>query len=307
MVNKKIMFGALTGLLFSGSMTLANVDGQQAGYATTEQLANALASALRSQSAEQIENLFGTDALDVMPTGKTFEERSTMSSFIEAFDAEHFVQEIYGKYGVLVIGSDNWAFPMPMIRGEDGLWTFDVEEGLQEMVYRQIGRNELETVEILKSYVDAQREYKSTDWDGDGVLEFATTVISDEGQKNGLYWPGEDSPAGEIFARASANGYVSDGEERGPEPYQGYVYRMFSSQSDAAPGGAIDYVLNGNQIAGHAAMAVPAEYGVTGIMSFMVSENGIILEKDLGEDGLAMSYEMESFDPGDGWIAFLSN
>lgn len=292
---------ALTSLVLAGTAAFANVEGQTAGYATSEQLANALAVALRSQSPEKIEDLFGAEALDMMPTGETFEDRAIMSSFIEAYDSEHFVQEIYGKYGVLLIGSDNWAFPMPMVRGEDGLWTFDVEEGLAEMVHRQIGRNELETIEILKSYVAAQSEYKSTDWNGDGVLEFATSVISAEGEKNGLYWPGNDSPAGELFARASAHGYVSNGEDQAPDPYEGYVYRMFSSQSDAAPGGAMDYVVNGHQIAGHAAMAVPAEYGVTGVMSFMVSENGIILEKDLGEDGLDTSHEMESFDPGEGW------
>lgn len=302
MVVKKMKVIALTTLIVAGNAAFANVDGQQAGYATTEQLANALASALRSQSAEQIEDLFGTEALAVMPTGNTFEDRLIMQSFIEAYDAEHFVQEIYGQYGVLMIGSDNWAFPMPMIRSEDGLWTFDVEEGLEEMVHREIGRNELETIEVLKSYVDAQAEYKSTDWDGDGVLEFATAVISDEGEKNGLYWPGGNSPAGELFARASAKGHVANGEEQAPEPYEGYVYRMFSSQSDAAPGGAMDYMVNGHQIAGHAAMAVPAEYGVTGVMSFMVSENGIILEKDLGEDGLDNSYDLESFDPGEGWL-----
>lgn len=302
MVVKKMKVIALTTLIVAGNAAFANVDGQQAGYATTEQLANALASALQSQSAEQIEDLFGTEALAVMPTGNTFEDRLIMQSFIEAYDAEHFVQEIYGQYGVLMIGSDNWAFPMPMIRSEDGLWTFDVEEGLEEMVHREIGRNELETIEVLKSYVDAQAEYKSTDWDGDGVLEFATAVISDEGEKNGLYWPGGNSPAGELFARASAKGHVANGEEQAPEPYEGYVYRMFSSQSDAAPGGAMDYMVNGHQIAGHAAMAVPAEYGVTGVMSFMVSENGIILEKDLGEDGLDNSYDLESFDPGEGWL-----
>lgn len=298
--NMKII--ALTSLVLAGNTAFAGVEGQAAGYTTSEQLASALAGALRTQSPEKIEALFGTEALDVMPTGETFEDRAIMTSFIEAYDAEHLVQEIYGKYAVLMIGSDNWAFPMPMVRGEDGLWSFDVEEGREEMVHRQIGRNELETIEVLKSYGEAQAEYKGTDWDGDGVLEFATTVISDEGEKNGLYWPGGDSPAGELFARASANGHVANGEEQAPEPYEGYVYRMFTSQSDAAPGGAMDYVLNGHQIAGHAAMAVPAEYGVTGVMSFMVSENGIILEKDLGEDGLDLSYEMESFDPGEGWV-----
>lgn len=302
MSTQKMKFITLASLVVSASTAFADVKGQTAGYATTDQLANALAEALRTQSKEKMEDLFGTDALDVMPTGETFEDRAIMSSFIEAYDAEYLVQEIYGKYAVLLIGSDNWAFPMPMIRGEDGMWTFDVEEGREEMVHREIGRNELETIEVLKSYVDAQAEYKSTDWDGDGVLEFATAVISDEGEKNGLYWPGGNSPAGELFARASAKGHVANGEEQAPEPYEGYVYRMFSSQSDAAPGGAMDYMVNGHQIAGHAAMAVPAEYGVTGVMSFMVSENGIILEKDLGEDGLDNSYDLESFDPGEGWL-----
>ena len=301
--NMKII--AFTSLMFVGSTALA--DDQQAGYATSAQLAGALATAIRAQSIEQIEDLFGTEALEVMPTGETFEDRAIMKSFVDAYDEEHFVQEIYGKYAVLLVGEDNWAFPMPMMRNEDGLWIFDVTEGLEEMAHRAIGRNELETIEILKSYVEAQAEYRSADWDGDGVHEFASVVISDEGQKNGLYWPGGDSPAGEIFARASANGYVAGGEEQAPEPYEGYVYRMFTSQSDAAPGGAMDYFVNGHQIGGHAAMAVPAEYGVTGIMSFMVSENGIILEKDLGEDGLDMSYDMKSFDPREGWAPMESD
>lgn len=303
---KKMRTFALTSLIILGNAAFADVSGQKAGYTTSENLADALATAIRSQSAEKIEALFGTDALSVMPTGETFEDRAIMESFIEAFDKEHIVQEIYGKYAVLLIGEDNWAFPMPMMRDEDGMWVFDVKEGLEEMTNRAIGRNELETIEVLKSYVEAQAEYRSTDWDGDGVLEFASTVISSEGEKNGLYWPGSDSPAGELFARASANGHVVNGEEQDPEPYEGYVYRMFSSQSEAAPGGAMNYVINGNQVSGHAAMAVPAEYGVTGIMSFMVSENGVILEQDLGEDGLDISHEMESFAPNEGWITLPS-
>ena len=307
MEAKKMKSFALTFLMITGNAAYADVSGQKAGYTTTEQLAVALVSAIRSQSTEQMEALFGIDALDVMPTGEAFQDRAIMERFTAAYDEEHFVQEIYGKYAVLLIGEDNWAFPMPMMRNEDGLWVFDVKEGIEEMASRQIGRNELETIEILKSYVEAQAEYRSTDWDGNGVLEFASTVISSEGTKDGLYWPGADSPAGELFARASANGHVADGEEQAPEPYEGYVYRMFSSQSDAAPGGVMDYVVNGHQVSGHAAMAVPADYGVTGIMSFMVAENGIILEQDLGEGGLDISFEMKSFDPSEGWVPFSAD
>jgi len=150
--------------------------------------------------------------------------------------------------------------------------------------------------------VGVQAQYRSVDRDGDGVLEFAANIISSEGTKDGLFWPGTDSPAGDFLARAEVFGHVVDGDPVAPEPFAGYVYRLFDKQSDNAPGGALDYVVNGNQIAGHAAMAVPAEYGVTGVMSFIVSENGQVLELDLGEGGLEQSLEMDAYDPHEDWV-----
>lgn len=271
-------------------------------HTTAVGLADALADAVRTHSVETMQELFGEDARETLSTGDAVRDKAIWSSFIEAYDEEHIVQGIYDKYAVLLVGDDNWAFPMPLIKGDDGFWAFDVAEGVEEIARRQIGRNELEVIEIMKSYVAVQAQYRSVDRDDDGVLEFAANLISSEGQKDGLFWPGKDSPAGDFLARAEAFGHVADGEIVAPEPYAGYVYRLFDKQSKNAPGGALEYIVNGNQIAGHAAMAVPAEYGVTGVMSFIVSENGQVLELDLGEDGIEQSLEMDAYDPHEDWV-----
>ncbi len=289
----------LGGLIISGLSTTALM---AEDYTSPDGLANALADAVRTHSIETMQELFGEDARETLSSGNAARDKKIWSAFIEAYDEEHIVQEVYGKYAVLLIGDDNWAFPMPLLKGDDGFWTFDVVEGVAEIARRKIGRNELEVIEIMKSYVEVQAEYRSVDWDGDGVLEFATKIISSEGEKDGLFWPGKDSPAGDFLARAEAFGYEVDGETMAPEPYAGYVYRLFDKQSKNAPGGALGYVVNGNQIAGHAAIAVPAEYGVTGVTSFIVSENGQVLELDLGEDGFEKSLEMDAYDPHEDWM-----
>ena len=299
-VSRNFRTICISGLMVSGlSATTLMAD----GYSTADGLANALADAVRTHSVETIQELFGEDAREVLSTGSAARDKEVWNAFVNAFDEEYLVQEIYGKYAALLIGDDNWAFPMPLVKGDDGFWTFDVTEGAQEIARRRIGRNELEVIEIMQSYVDVQAKYRSVDWDGDGVLEFAANIISSEGKKDGLFWPGDDSPAGEFLARAEAYGHIIDGEDMPPEPYAGYVYRMFDKQSKNAPGGALEYSIGGNQIAGHAAMAVPSEYGVTGIMSFIVSENGQVLELDLGEDGLEKSLDMDAYDPNEDWVA----
>lgn len=298
-VTRNIRNICLGGLMISGlSVTTLMAE----DHTSAAGLANALADAVRTHSIETMQELFGDDVRETLSTGNGVRDRAIWSSFIEAYDEEHIVQEIYGKYAILLVGDDNWAFPMPLIRGDDGFWTFDVEEGVQEIARRQIGRNELEVIEIMKSYVEAQANYRSVDWDDDGVLEFAPNIISSPGQKDGLFWSGQESPAGDYLARAEAFGHVVDDEVVAPEPYAGYVYRLFDKQSKNAPGGVMEYAVNGNQIAGHAAMAVPAEYGITGVMSFIVSENGQVLELDLGEDGIEKSLDMDAYDPHEDWL-----
>jgi hypothetical protein len=200
---------------------------------------------------------------------------------------------------VIVMGRDVWEFPFPLLSQDDGKWAFDTYAGLEEIVNRRVGENELQIIETLQIYVRAQREYASADRDDDGVLEFAQKLISSEGAMDGLYWPLEqgdgESPAGPdvdpaaIDAAGDGNGYF------------GYRLRVITKQGENVAGGAYDYVINGNMIAGYALVAWPVRYAETGVHTFMVSHAGIVYEKDLGPDTAALAEKMDSFDPDDGW------
>jgi hypothetical protein len=203
---------------------------------------------------------------------------------------------------VLLIGDKAWPLPIPIVRTGDR-WRFATEEGREEIVNRRIGGNERNAIYVLRAYVDAQREYASADRDGDGVLQYARKLGSTPGKRDGLYWPadiakGEDpSPFGPLVAEAGA--YMK-GRAAG-EPYRGYYFRILSGQGKSAPGGAYGYVINGRMLAGFAMVAYPAEYGETGVMSFIVNQNGKVYEKDLGRETVKLGSTMTSFDPGKGW------
>ena len=171
---------------------------------------------------------------------------------------------------------------------------------------RRIGLNELDVIDLMHRAVTVQSTYRQTDHDGDGVMEFASSILSTPGQRDGLYWPSEpgteESPIGAFLARASDSGFSVDGTDQEPDPYLGYYFRILQKQGSGAPGGAHDYLVNGNMIAGHALLAYPAAYGETGIMSFVVGENGIVYEKDLGADTLSVAEAIDSYDPADGWV-----
>ncbi len=201
----------------------------------------------------------------------------------------------------LLLGADGWPFPIPLARTDAG-WVFDMEAGQDEVYFRRIGLNELEAMEIMQAYVDIQAEYRLIDHDGDGVMEFAAHLISTDGARDGLYWGTEDSPLGQRIALAELDGYNDGDADQEPEPFGGYYYRILTAQSDTAPGGAMDYMVGENMVSGHALLAVPSDYGDTGIHSFMIAENGILLEADLGEDSLEMVQNMTRFDPGDTWV-----
>jgi hypothetical protein len=206
---------------------------------------------------------------------------------------------------VLYTGRDQYPFPAEIVATAAG-WSFDAEQAREEIELRRIGLNELDVIELLGGYVRAQAEFRQRDYDGDGLLEFASSILSDPGARDGLYWPDEpgapESPIGDFMARASADGYSIDGDEVEPEPYLGYYFRILQQQGASAPGGALSYMVEGNMLAGHALLAYPAAYGDTGIMSFMVAEAGVIYEADLGEDTLAVAGAIDSFDPTGDWF-----
>jgi len=204
--------------------------------------------------------------------------------------------------GVLLIGAQPWPMPIPLVKDGDA-WRFDTAEGLEEIQDRRIGRHELAAIELMREYVDAQMEYASEDRDGDELLEYAQRLLSATGSHDGLYWPDESgddpSPLDEFVARADAEGYRE--HQRLGDPYRGYYFRVLTKQGPKPPGGAYDYVINGNMIAGFGLLAWPAESGNSGVKAFLVNQQGRVYEKDLGADTAQLAGAIEAYDPAEGW------
>ena len=244
--------------------------------------------------------VFGPEGEDLILSGDSDEDsknrRNVLAMYRQGF---RFVPNDDGSL-TIDMGKDDGPFPIPLIKTSEG-WSFDIDAGREEMKAREIGLNELNVINLMDAYGDVQIDFRLTDQDGDGVMEFAQSLVSSAEERTGLFWPGGDSPVGEAVARASLDGYSDGIADQEPEPYDGYFFRVLDMQGDNAPGGAMNYVVNGNMVAGHAALAVPAEYGVTGINSFLVSENGILLQADLGEDSLAKGFAITSYDPDKSW------
>ena len=200
---------------------------------------------------------------------------------------------------VLDLGKEMWPFPFPIVKGEDGKWAFDTVAGLEEIVNRRIGENELHAIDTLRLYVQAQEDYSAEDHDGDGVLEFAQKLISGEGLTDGLYWPADqgdgDSPVGPSIDQAALD------KAKGGDGYFGYKFRILKRQGDNIAGGAHDYVVNGNMINGFALIAWPAKYGETGVSTFVVNQGGVVYERDFGTDTDGIVSKIMSFNPGDKW------
>jgi hypothetical protein len=247
--------------------------------------------------------IFGEENLDVVSTGDAAEDNEIWSGFLEGAQEFTKVDLVSPDVATLFIGRDLWPFPAPLVRGEGG-WTFDAEAAREEVLMRRIGRHELAVIEVLERANGIQSIYRRTDHDGDGVMEFAAGILSSPGARDGLYWPasaGGLSPFDDRIARANLGGFAIDGQDVEPDPWEGYYFTILQEQGPAAPGGAYSYLVNGNMVSGYAVLAVPALYGDTGVMSFMVGENGIVYEADLGEDTLARALEITAFDPAEEW------
>jgi hypothetical protein len=227
---------------------------------------------------------------------------ATRAKILAAMQTLHVLKEPSADRRVLVIGDAAWPMPIPIVRAGDR-WRFATEEGADEIVNRVIGGNERNAIYVMHAYIDAQRAYAARDRDGDGVLQYAQKLASAPGKHDGLYWPAdaakdeEVSPFGPLIAESAAylKGHVAG------DPYRGYHFRILTRQGKSAPGGAYSYVINGRMIAGFAMVAYPAEYGKSGVMTFIVSHNGKVYEKDLGKDSAQIGAQMTTFDPGAGW------
>jgi DUF2950 family protein len=273
----------------------------QEQFDTPDDAVNALVGAAKSGDAKAIIAVLGPDGEAIVSSGDPVADKNTREKFVSAYEAKHTIELEGNGTQSLTIGEDDWPFPIPLI-SNGGKWQFDTKEGLGEILRRRIGRNELSAVQVSLAYVQAQNEYATLDPEGLGRGVYAQRIVSRTGKKDGLYWPtaeGETpSPLGELAAQASAEGYKA-GEK--PIPYHGYYYRILTRQGAGAPGGAYDYLVKGKMKGGFALIAVPAEYGNSGIMTFMVNHDGGVLEKDLGPDTTKLARKIDAFAPDQGW------
>ncbi|HMQ92881.1 MAG TPA: DUF2950 domain-containing protein [Amaricoccus sp.] len=272
-------------------------------FETPEAAVSALIATLEAADRDELVAIFGPESEDVILTGNDAEDREVWSEFLGNQRAMSRIV-VDGATATLEVGRTLWPFPIPLVGTEAG-WRFDAEAGREEVLLRRIGQNELDVIDLMGGYVRAQADYRASDPDDDGLRTFAAGILSTPGTRDGLYWPPEpgapESPVGDFMARASADGYSVGEEDLEADPYLGYYYRVLTRQGPEAPGGAFDYMVGGHMLAGHALLAYPAAYGETGVMSFMVGENGVIYEADLGEETLEVAGAIESYDPGEAW------
>ena len=269
----------------------------QQSFNSADDAARALAAAVKSGVKQDVLKVLGPDGQDIVDSGDEVADAAARAKFLSAYDAKHSVQ-IDGKKASLIVGSDDFPFPIRLIHADTG-WQFDTAEGRREILYRRIGRNELDTIQTCLAYVDAQGEYADKDH-GAGIGTYAQRIVSTPGKTDGLYWPSDknDSTLGDLAAEESSEGYKS-GE--GPQPYHGYSFKILTRQGPSAPGGALNYVVKGKMIGGFGLVAYPADYGNSGVMTFIVSYAGTVYQKDLGKDTVAIAERMTSFDPDHTW------
>jgi hypothetical protein len=289
----------LAGHICGGTASAA----EQTTFTSPDAAARALIEAAKNDDSQQLLAILGSDAEDIVFSGDPVQDKAATAQFAASARQMMRLDQASDGEVVLSIGGDNWPFPMPIVKKGDA-WSFDTAAGKQEILNRRIGRNELNTIDVCRAYVDAQRQYAAKDRDGSGILKFARRFASSAGKHDGLFWRAaaneEASPIGPLVADAVAEGYrkTQSGE---PTPYHGYFYRILTSQGEHAPGGAYDYIINGNMIAGFALTAYPAEYGSSGVMTFIVNQQGIIYQKDLGPDTAKLAGEMSRYDPDPSW------
>jgi Protein of unknown function (DUF2950) len=272
----------------------------QQTFATPDAAVDALMAAFKADSDAQLLAIFGDEHKDLIVHGDRAADSANRATIFASMQTLRVLRESGPDRRILLIGAEAWPVPIPLVRVGDR-WRFASEEGAGEILNRQIGANEHAAIHVLRAFVDAQRVYASRDRNGDGVLQYARKLASTPGKQDGLYWtaqPGEEmSPFGPLIAESAA--YL-EGHAVG-DPYRGYRFRILTRQGKNAPGGAYDYLVNGRLIAGFAMVAYPAEWGKSGVMSFIVNQNGKVYEKNLGKDSTALGAKMTAFDPGPGW------
>jgi hypothetical protein len=277
----------------------------QAHFATPDLAVQAFVDAVRGNHRRRLLEILGPDGRKLVYSGDKVADRLGREKFAAAYDQMHRIDRQGDDRAALIIGDKAWSFPIPLVKSHER-WRFDTEAGAQEILDRRIGRNELGAIEVCRAFVDAQRDYAAQDRDGNGLLEYAQHLLSTPGKHDGLYWPADggaaESPMGPLMASARAEGYADGKEALQPrQPYHGYLYRILDRQGKHAPDGARDYRVNGHMIGGFALVAFPARYGDSGIMTFIVNQDDVVYEKNLGPDTQETVQRLSEFDPDPSW------
>jgi DUF2950 family protein len=279
------------------------------GFQTPDEAGKALLEAIVNDDSTQLIALFGNQDAELLSSGDDVEDKNNRAEFATLAQENMRVEVIGEDKAIIYVGNMDWPFPIPLVKNGDS-WQFDTQQGRQEIINRRIGRNELNTVSAMQGYQEAQFDYANTDRDGDGVLEYAQKLQSEPGKFDGLFWETEEgepqSPLGPLIAEARAEGYKIKGVTEKPAPYHGYYYRILTRQGKNVPGGKYDYVINGHMIAGFGLVAFPAQYGSSGIMTFVVNHQGKVYEKDLGPKTAEIVAKMKEYNPDATWEQFYA-
>jgi Protein of unknown function (DUF2950) len=278
-------------------------DIEQKTFKSPKQAFKALVDAARHNDTTELLAIFGAEGKEIISSGDAVADERARERFVSAADkATRFLKLKNGAVKAM-IGKDKWSFPVPMVKSGKN-WIFSTKEGKDEILTRRIGRNELNTIQVCLAYVKAQREYAAKDRNGDGVLQFAQHFLSNKDRKDGLYWKaasGEEmSPLGPLVAHACEEGYHVKRTGK-PRPYHGYYFKILNAQGDDAPGGEMSYVDDGKMVRGFGLVAYPARYGVSGVMTFMVNQTGIVYEKNLGPETEEIAKAITKYDPDKTW------
>ena len=272
-------------------------------FTSPEEAGTALLEAANSGDQNAALAIFGTESKEIIFSGDAVQDKAAVDRFKVAYGVMHRWRKMPDGTQVLLVGADNFPFPIPLKKSAGGPWFFDTAAGKEEILTRRIGRNELAVIEVCGAMADAQAEYFSQPHDGGNTRQFALKFISDTGKQNGLYWQSPEgqpkSPLGPLVAFATTEGYSAKADAH--TPFHGYFFHMLTRQGSHAPGGAKDYVVNGKMVGGFAFVAYPAEYGNSGIMTFIINQDGVLLQKDLGMTTTETATAMSEFDPDAGW------
>lgn len=295
-------FAGIAALCLLCFSSFADAAPKQKTFSSPEAAVAAFVDALKTNNNKALDAILGRDGKRIISSGDPVDDQNGRARFVAAYEEKNQLNKESAGRAILLVGKNDFPWPIPLVK-KGKTWYFDTREGKEELINRRIGRNELNAIDILREYTAAQREYIRKDWDGDGIHQYAPKLASTPGKRDGLYWEAkegqEESPFGPLVAKAWSEGYQPG--KGSPAPYHGYFFRVLKAQGSNAKGGAYEYTTNGKMVLGFAMVAYPAEYGGSGVMTFIVNQEGVVYEKDLGKDTGKLAGSMAAFDPDPSW------